>query len=145
MNATAIATPLPRQVRWQDYELGIVYHYDLDVYMPGGHQHENSRLIPLDPNLYQPEKLDTDQWLKAAVSMGARYAILTATHHQGFLQWQSDVYPFGLKQTSFRSGKADVVDDFVASCRKYHVDPGLYVGVRFNAYRGVYGAGSARP
>ena len=83
MNATAIATPLLRQVRWQDYELGIVYHFDLDVYMPGGHHHENSRLIPLDPNLYQPERLDTDQWMEAAVSMGARYAILTATHHQG--------------------------------------------------------------
>lgn len=133
-----IATPLVKQVRWQDYELGLVYHFDLDVYMPGGHHHERSRRERLAPNLYRPSKLDTDQWLEAAKAAGARYAIFTATHHQGFLQWQSDVRPFGLKQIDWRGGKGDVVGDFVESCRKVGIAPGLYLGIRFNAYWQVY-------
>ncbi len=137
-NKTSIPAPLPRQAAWQDFELGLVYHFDLDVYMPGGHHHERSRREKLDVNLYNPAKLDTDQWLEAAKAMGARYAIFTATHHQGFLQWQSDVYPFGLKQTKWRDGKADIVKDFVESCRKYDIAPGLYIGIRFNAYWQVY-------
>ena len=129
-----IVTPLAKQVCWQDYELGLVYHFDLDVYMPGGHQHERSRRERLDPGLYRPSKLDTDQWLEAARAAGARYAIFTATHHQGFLQWQSDVYPFGLRQIDWRGGKGDIVGDFVESCHKVGIAPGLYVGIRFNAY-----------
>jgi len=133
-----IVKPLPKQVRWQDFELGLVYHFDLDVYMPGGHHHERSRRERLDPSLYNPARLDTDQWLEAAQAAGARYAILTATHHQGFLQWQSDVYPFGLKQVSWRNGKGDLVRDFVESCRKYNIAPGIYIGIRFNAFWQVY-------
>ena len=83
-SGSGLVKPLPRQVRWQDYELGLVYHFDLDVYMPGGHHHERSRRERLDPALYRPAKLDTDQWLAAAQAAGARYAIFTATHHQAF-------------------------------------------------------------
>lgn len=133
-----LGKPLPKQVRWQDYELGLVYHFDLDVYMPGGHHHERSRRETLDPSLYRPRRLDTDQWLEAARAAGAGYAIFTATHHQGFLQWQSDVYPFGLKQVAWRDGKADIVRDFVESCHKVGIAPGIYVGIRFNAYWQVY-------
>lgn len=137
-SGAGLVKPLPRQVRWQDYELGLVYHFDLDVYMPGGHHHERSRREQLDPALYRPTRLDTDQWLAAAQAAGARYAIFTATHHQGFLQWQSDLYPFGLKQVDWRDGKGDIVADFVASCHKVNIAPGLYIGIRFNAYWQVY-------
>jgi alpha-L-fucosidase len=134
-----VVTPLPRQARWQDFELGLLYHYDLDVWMPGGSHHERSRRKALDPKLYNPTKLDTDQWIEAAKAAGAGYAILTATHHQGFLQWQSDLYPFGVKQAPWRDGKGDLVADFVESCRKADIAPGIYLGIRFNAYRNVYG------
>jgi alpha-L-fucosidase len=135
---SGLVTPRASQATWQDFELGLVYHFDLDVYMPGGHRHEDSRRQLVDPRRYQPAKLDTDQWVESAVAMGARYAIFTATHHQGFLQWQSDVYPFGLKQAPWRKGKGDIVGDFVESCRKRHVAPGVYIGIRFNAYHKVY-------
>ena len=61
-------------------------------------------------------------------------AVVTATHMGGFLQWQSDLYPYGVKQASWRGGKGDLVADFAASCRKYGIRPGVYVSQRFNAY-----------
>lgn len=127
--------PTPAQLDWQDFELGIVFHYDLPVFAPSGWTELKGTL---DPNLYQPRKLDTDQWLEAARAMGCKYAIFTATHFNGFLQWQSDLYPYGLKQTSWRGGKADVFGDFVKSCRRYGIAPGVYLSCHRNAYWKVW-------
>ena len=93
----------------------------------------------LDPNLYQPSQLDTDQWLDAAKGAGARYAVFTATHFNGFMQWQSDLYPYGLRQTSWRGGEADVVGDFVASCERAGIAPAIYFSTHRNAYWTVWG------
>jgi alpha-L-fucosidase len=69
-----------------------------------------------------------------AKALGAKYAILTATHGSGFMLWQSDAYAFGVKQSPWRGGKGDVVKDFVASCRKIGVAPGLYCHMRVNGW-----------
>lgn len=128
--------PTAGQRAWQNFELGIVFHYDLPVFAPQGWKPVQSTL---DPNLYQPKKLDTDQWLESAQAMGCRYAIFTATHFNGFLQWQSDLYPYGLKQTSWRGGKGDVFGDFVKSCHKYKIAPGVYLSCHRNAYQKAWG------
>jgi alpha-L-fucosidase len=129
--------PLPTsaQFAWQDFEVGIVFHYDLPVFAPSGWEAIKGTL---DPNLYQPRRLDTDQWLEAAKSAGCRYAIFTATHFNGFLQWQSDIYPYGFRQTSWRGGKADVFGDFVRSCRRAGVAAGVYLSCHRNAYQKVW-------
>ncbi|HID21713.1 MAG TPA: glycoside hydrolase family 29, partial [Planctomycetaceae bacterium] len=93
----------------------------------------------LDPNLYQPARLDTDQWIEAAKAAGARYAIFTATHFNGFMQWQSDLYPYSLKHTRWRNGKGDVVADFVESCRKAGIKPGIYFSTHRNVFWTVWG------
>jgi len=135
--ARKLVLPTPAQIAWQDCEVGVLYHFDLPI-AAGNYSLEDASRKTFDPNLYQPKKLDTEQWLAAAKAAGARYAIFTATHFNGFMQWQSDLYPYGLKQTSWRNGKADVVADFVASCRKVGIQPGIYFSVNRNAFFGVY-------
>jgi alpha-L-fucosidase len=137
--ASAAPINIPRPTRaqqaWQDFEVGVVFHYDMPVFAPEGWKDYKS---VFDPNLYQPKKLDTDQWIEAAKAAGARYAIFTATHFNGFLQWQSDLYPYGLKQTSWRGGKADIFGDFVKSCRKAGIAPGVYLSCHRNAFQKVW-------
>lgn len=131
-NDEKLVKPLPKQIEWQDCELGVIYHFDLTVYAEGGwHGHVKETL---EPNLYNPTKLDTDQWLEAAVNLGARYAIFTATHFNGFLQWQSKLYPYGVRESKWRNGKGDVVKDFIDSCYKYNIKPGLYLSCHRNTY-----------
>ena len=132
--------PSPGQLAWQDAEFGVVFHYDISLWhqAPPGELHEIARKETVDIKKYNPTKLNTDQWLQAAKDMGAKYAILTASHQNGFLQWQTDIYPYSVKQAPWRNGKGDLVDEFVKSCRKYGLKPGLYMGTRFNAYRNVY-------
>ncbi len=134
--APTLPKPTKAQAAWQDFELGIVFHYDMPVFAPEGWKPYQQAF---DPNLYQPRKLDTDQWIAAAKEMGCRYAIFTATHFNGFLQWQSDLYPYGLKQTSWRGGKADIFGDFVKSCRKAGIAPGVYLSCHRNAFQKVWG------
>ncbi|MCX7044368.1 MAG: alpha-L-fucosidase [Candidatus Sumerlaeota bacterium] len=133
-----LALPTPAQITWQDCEIGLLYSFDLAI-AAGDTTGNNAARKTWDPNLYQPRKLDTDQWIEAAKACGARYAIFTATHFNGFMQWQSDAYPYGLKQTSWRDGKGDVVADFVASCRKAGIKPGIYFSVHRNVYQQVWG------
>lgn len=127
-----LATPTPQQLAWQDLELGLFVHFGMATYTG-----QFKPRTPADVNTYNPVKLDTDQWLEAAKSMGARYAVFVAKHCTGFLSWQSDAYPYGVRQTSWRGGKGDVVGDFIASCRKYGIKPGLYASVSSTAWWGV--------
>ena len=131
--------PAPHQVKWHEAELGAVFHYDLHVFDGIRYGQGNNRINPIeDYNIFNPRKLDTDQWVKAAKDAGCRFAILTATHETGFGLWQSDVNPYCLKAVKWRDGKGDVIADFVASCRKYGIEPGIYVGIRWNSLLGIH-------
>jgi len=123
---------------WQDCEVGLLYSFDLAI-AAKRFARNNTVRERLDPKLYNPTKLDTDQWIEAAKAAGAKYAVFTATHFNGFLQWQSDLYPYGLKQTAWRGGKGDVVGDFVESCRKADIQPGIYFSTHRNVYWQVWG------
>jgi len=132
-----LPTPTPAQVAWQDCEIGVLFHLDMPV-LAGDLTPNNATREIFDPALYNPRRLDTDQWIAAAKSSGAKYAIFTATHFNGFLQWQSDLYPYGVKQASWRNGRGDVVADFVASCRNAGIKPGLYFSTHRNCYHAVW-------
>ncbi len=134
----SLVLPTKAQVRWQDCEVGMVYHFDMPV-AAGNYAGNNTSRKVFDTTLYNPKKLDTDQWIEAAKAAGARYAVFTATHFNGFMQWQSDLYPYGVKQAAWRDGKGDVVADFVASCRKAGIKPGIYLSTHRNVYQTVWG------
>ena len=131
--------PNEQQLAWQEAELGVVFHYDLHVFDGKKYGQGGNRISPTDDyQIFNPENLDTDQWIKAAKAAGAKFAILTATHETGFALYQSDVNPYCLKAVNWRDGKGDIVKDFVESCRKYDVKPGIYVGIRWNSFFGVH-------
>jgi alpha-L-fucosidase len=136
-SVTPPAPPKPtlQQAAWQDLEVGLFIHFDIPVFADPSYDWRSRRV--LEANLYQPARLDTDQWMEAARGLGAKYAVFVAKHCTGFLSWQSDVYPYGVKQSSWRDGKGDVVRDFVTSCRKAGIEPGLYCSVSANGYLGV--------
>ncbi len=131
--------PNKHQLAWQEAELGVVFHYDLHVFDGKRYGQGNNRISPFpDYQLFKPDKLDTDQWIKAAKDAGAKFALLTATHETGFALYQSDVNPYCLKAVEWKDGKGDLVRDFVNSCRKYGIKPGIYLGIRWNSFFGVH-------
>ncbi len=134
----SLPTPTPAQLAWQRAELGVVFHWDLHVFDGRRYsQAENRRAAPPDPQLFAPDRYDIDQWFEAVKGMGARFALLTACHETGFRLWQSDANPFCMKRLAWRSGRGDIVRDFVDAARRHGVAPGLYHGARWNAQLGV--------
>lgn len=130
--ADPLPLPTPEQAAWQDLEVGMFYHFDIPVFTD--HVDDWQKCGRLDPNLYNPEKLDTDQWMEAAKAINARYTVFVAKHCSGFLSWQSDLYPYGVKESKWRGGKGDVLRDYVESCQRSGLMPGVYVSWPANAY-----------
>ena len=134
-----VPIPTGAQLQWQNAELVAVFHYDLHVFDGKKYNQGQNRITPIeDFNIFNPKNLDTDQWVKAAKDAGFKIAVLTATHETGFALYQSDVNPYSLKALKWRDGKGDIVRDFVESCRKYGIKPGIYIGIRWNSFYGVY-------
>ncbi len=114
------AIPTPEMLRWADDELGLFFHYDIEVFDPGW-QFGSPRLPAL--SAWRPEQLDTDQWLETARKAGARYALMTAKHSTGFCLWPTAVHDYHVGNTPVPT---DIVGSFVRSCRKAGIRPGIY-------------------
>jgi alpha-L-fucosidase len=131
--------PSAPQLAWQRAEVGVLISYDLPVFQGTPYNQAQNRITPFtNVNIFNPTQLNTDQWIQAAKAGGAKFAVLTVTHETGFALYQSDANPYCMKAIKFQNGKGDIVRDFVNSCRKYGVEPGIYVGIRWNSYLGVH-------
>ena len=106
MTSSELARPTASQIAWKDLEYGMFLHLE--------HAKESKPGEKVPPAVeFNPEKLDTDQWMEAAKAFGARIAVFTAKHAGGVCMWPMD---YGVKQSSFRGGKGDIVGEFVNSC-----------------------------
>jgi len=128
-----IVKPTLEQQVWADCEIGVIIHLDIQVFEPEYDFRQRRGYSP-DPNIFNPTQLDTDQWLAAAKSLGAKYAVLVAKHCTGFSLWPTQAHEYSVKSSHWRSGHADIVRDFLASCRRYGIRPGLYCSTGCNAF-----------
>lgn len=119
------ARPTPEQAAWQDCELGMFIHFAPNTWQD---EEYDRRDTPLDK--INPEHLDTDQWVKTAEAMGAKYIVFVAKHVGGFCMWQTDTTDYGIKETAWKGGKGDVLADLSASCRKRGMKLGIYLSPR---------------
>lgn len=135
----SLRLPTPQQLSWSDAEIGVIIHLDINVFAPDTFDYSNPATLP-PLEAFQPTKLDTDQWLTVAKAAGAKYAVLVAKHGTGFALWPSKANDYNVGHTPWRDGKADIVADFVASCKKHGIKPGLYYNTNFNTlYSAAYG------
>ncbi|MEN8193088.1 MAG: alpha-L-fucosidase, partial [Bacteroidota bacterium] len=131
---TEIPIPTEVQLAWQEAELGVLFQLDLHTFTPGKWWPSRGDAPIEDINVFNPKQLDTDQWVSAAKNMGAKFAIFTVSHVSGFRMWQSDVNPYSLRSVKWGNGKRDLLAEFVASCKKYEIKPGIFIGTRQNAH-----------
>ncbi|WP_422082927.1 alpha-L-fucosidase [Ulvibacterium sp.] len=135
-----LVLPTKRQLEWADAEIGVLIHFDINVYEPEYKWREDWDYNP-DAKIFNPVELDTDQWIKAAKDAGANYAVLVAKHCTGFSLWPTEAHDYSVKSSPWRNGKGDIVADFMASCKKYGVKPGIYASAVANGYLKVNNPG----
>ena len=130
---TKLTIPMARQVEWADCEVGVLIHYDIQVFHPAGYQFDD---VP-SAAVFDPTQLDTDQWIQTVKAAGIEYAVLVAKHGSGFSLWPTAAHDYSVKRSPWKNGVGDIVADFVASCWKYDLRPGLYYHTGYNAYCNV--------
>ncbi len=131
-----ILTPTSRQLEWADQEMGVIIHFDVPVFEPAFFFREHWGKPP-SPSVFNPIQLDTDQWVRTAHEAGAKYAVLVAKHCTGFSLWPTAAHDYSVRSSPWRGGKGDIVGDFISSCKKYGLKPGLYYSVSCNGYYSV--------
>jgi alpha-L-fucosidase len=141
-----LAIPTEQHLEWADCEVGVLFHCDIQICEPTYEYFVDGKIItPPDVSIFNPSKLDTDQWIQTAKAAGARYAVLTAKHGTGFVLFPDEKYDYSVLNTPFRDGKADIIDDFVKSCRKFGLKPGLYYHCGANLHMGIHNSTGDMP
>jgi alpha-L-fucosidase len=137
------ALPSEQHVQWADMELGVIIHLCADIIDPSFRDIKNIKVRQgLPPEKFTVQDLDTDQWLKAASDLGAGYAILVANHCTGFSLWPTGQNDYSVKRSPWKNGRGDIVRDFIDSCSKFNIRPGLYYSTGCNGY---YDIDDSRP
>ncbi|MHA1998980.1 MAG: alpha-L-fucosidase [Promethearchaeota archaeon] len=141
-----LVLPSAKQIEWADCEIGVIIHCDIEIFQPDWQFVINGRVMsPPDLSIFNPKELDTDQWIRVARDAGAKYAVLTAKHVTGFTLFPDEEYDYSIKDTPYKHGEGDIVADFVGSCRKYGLKPGLYYSCEANARLGIHKASGNLP
>lgn len=131
-SSTEMVTPSPLQKGWAEAEIGVLIHFDMPVFVPDYNWRQWG--THPDASAFNPTQLDTDQWLETAQKLGATYAVLVAKHCSGFSLWPTEAHEYSIKNSPYKNGEGDIVGEFIASCKKYGIRPGIYASTTANGY-----------
>lgn len=76
------------------------------------------------PAMFNPTKLDCDQWVAAIKAAGMKGMVLTAKHHDGFCLWPSKYTEHSVKNSPFQR---DIVKEAAEACQKGGIKFGFYL------------------
>jgi len=80
----------------------------------------------VSPKIFNPSRLDTDQWAEAAKSANMGYGCLTTKHHDGFCLWPTATSSPSVNQSSYPH---DIVRSYVDSFHKKGLKVCLYYSI----------------
>lgn len=109
---------IERLKKWEALEYGMFIHFGMSTF--SGAELGSGKD---ECNLYQPNDLDVDQWVKVARDAGMKYAVLTTKHVSGHCLWPSKFTDYHVGNSE---NKTDVVGAYVNACHKYGILPGFY-------------------
>ncbi|KQR65299.1 alpha-L-fucosidase [Pedobacter sp. Leaf176] len=110
-----------RQQDFVDLRFGMFIHYNIPTYMDQDWADPEA-----SPAIFNPKKLNTDQWAKAAKSANMSYGCLTTKHHSGFAIWDTKTTDYSVMSSPY---KKDVVKAYTESFRKAGLKVMLYFSI----------------
>ena len=109
------------QQKFVDLRFGMFIHYNIPTYANADWPDPDT-----DPKLFNPTKLNADQWAKAAKSANMSYGCLTTKHHSGFCIWDTKSTDYNVMNSPY---KKDVVKQFTDAFRANGLKVMLYYSI----------------
>jgi len=124
MNAQVKSTAVPLatlQQQFVDLRFGMFIHYNIPTYM------DQDWPDPETPAaLFNPTKLDCNQWAATAKAANMSYGCLTTKHHSGFCIWDTKTTDYNVMNSPL---KRDVVKEYAAAFRAKGLKVMLYYSI----------------
>ena len=92
------------QQQFIDLRFGMFIHFNIATYA-----NQDWPDPELSPSVFNPTKLNCDQWAKAAKSANMSYGCITTKHHSGFCIWDTKTTDYNVMNSPL---KRDVVKEF---------------------------------
>ncbi|WP_432797178.1 alpha-L-fucosidase [Poriferisphaera sp. WC338] len=129
-----------RTKKFSNYKFGLFVHWGL-YSIPAGkwidgridpraysEQIQNHLKITFDEysqlvDQFNPVEFDADQWISYIKSLGMKYIVITAKHHDGFAMYDSDISDYDVMASPF---KRDIMKELKEACVKHDIGLGFY-------------------
>lgn len=109
------------QQQFVDLKFGMFIHFNIPTFMSDDWADPDA-----SPAIFNPVKLDCNQWAEAAKAAKMRYGCLTTKHHSGFCIWDTKTTGYNVMNSPF---KRDVVKEYVDAFRKQGLKTMLYYSI----------------
>ena len=116
-----LPVPDQKQIAWQELEYYGFVHFNMNTFSDREWGFGDEK-----PEQFNPTALDAKQWARVAKEAGMKGLIITAKHHDGFVLWPSAYTEHSVKNSPWRDGKGDLIQEFVDACRAEGLKVGMY-------------------
>lgn len=114
--------PSAEQLAWHQMEMNAFIHFTVNTFTD-----REWGMGSESPSLFNPARPDAMQWARILKETGFKGVILTCKHHDGFCLWPTQYTEHSIKNSPYKNGNGDIVQETSAACKKYGLQFGVYV------------------